>query len=104
VQALLILLLALVVLGRQVPPDQPHGLINPTDSPEEAQALGILIGEVASKPAVLRFPDAQQVQGAIWPDWRRKVETGRGLLQRNQPACGSLFGRHSIVSPFGFGA
>src|SRR5689334_17815960 len=52
-------------------------LINPTDSPEEAQALGILIAEVAPKPAVLRFPDAERKVGRVWLENRSRFESTR---------------------------
>ena len=50
-------------------------LINPTDSPEEAKALGILIAEVASRPAVLRFPDAERKVGRVWLEHRTHFES-----------------------------
>src|SRR5262249_26854166 len=73
---LLILLLALAVLGLGfalvVAPVRAgmrvgkSQLINPTDSPEEAKALGMLILEVAPKPDVLRFPGAERKVGRVW--------------------------------------
>jgi hypothetical protein len=87
VQALLILLLSLVVVGfgfvlvmlrvsAGVRVGKSH-LINPTDSPEEAKALGILIAEVASRPAVLRFPDAERKVGRVWLEHRTRFESAR---------------------------
>jgi hypothetical protein len=50
-------------------------LINPTDSPEDAQALGILIVEVQSKPAVLHFPGSQRKVGRVWLEHRTHFES-----------------------------
>jgi hypothetical protein len=85
VQALLILLLALVVLGfgfvlvtlrvnAGVRVGKSH-LINPTDSPEEAHALGILIVEVVSKPPVLHVLDSERRLGRVWLEYRMHYES-----------------------------
>jgi hypothetical protein len=83
-----LLLLALVVLGcgallviakrvnAGILVGKSH-LINPTDSPEYAKALGILIAEVASKPPVLRILGSERKVGRVWLEHRIRYESTR---------------------------
>src|SRR4051794_27055354 len=95
---LLIILLALVVLGFGVAlaiayinagvlVGKSH-LINPTDSPEEAKARGLLIEEADSGRAALRFRGFERKVGRVWLEHLTHYEStllGFGARQQIDP-------------------